>query len=56
MVARSADTTVKEIEKALNQLRNIRVENSGMVLNAVKPVEMGYSRKYYRYGSVAEKS
>lgn len=50
MVARSADTTVKELEKAINQLRAIQVESFGIVLNAVRPVEMGYGKKYYRYG------
>jgi tyrosine-protein kinase Etk/Wzc len=50
MVARSGFTTVKEIEQALNQLRGIQVDSFGMVLNAVKPVEMGYGQKYYRYG------
>jgi capsular exopolysaccharide synthesis family protein len=50
MVARSGDTTVKEIEKALNQLRAIDVKGLGTVLNAVRPVELGYSKKYYRYG------
>ncbi|MDT8396824.1 MAG: polysaccharide biosynthesis tyrosine autokinase [bacterium] len=50
MVARSAVSSGKEIERALSQLATMDVKNYGMILNAVRRVEMGYSGKYYRYG------